>query len=371
MFKRIKKSIDEMGNIFMMSVWCIIFIAIFILIGKLSPHLFNIEKGDAFALAAIIMLLTIVPTIAIYKRYLLMGISSSKDNINDRYIKLELENKDLKKTNCELSNQIDTMLQTQQLVPQYKSARQLQVLTVSKSGHIVKEEELFPLKNLNVFEENFPKNKKLKFFNTELEEDDKWRVFFSDNKVYRYGVGIKLEEIRCAIDTKSDILYLKNVKLSRLNRLEDDYDGYIPEKDMTNHVWIIKKEKNGDFSIINDQQHNDFKRKYKAYQQDYAGQSIQNEIDNLCDFYTEGLQRILSSRYTDKFRFIGENENIGGVTWLSLSEGMKRHSHILTAFMNDLYLAFDAMELCADKNRDLDNALASGRHINQTQKFIS
>lgn len=255
----------------------------------------------------------------------------------------------------EKDNEIETMKQIQQLVTNYESSEQLQLFTVSKSGYIVKEEALYPLKNIKELSENFPGTYGDRMgFGREIKADDNWRVFYSDNKLYKYGVGIKLEQLYFA--TKLNIIYLKGIKFSRLARHDEDCKGYNPEVNVANHVWIVKRDKKNKYTIINKQQHNDFKEHYRGYQQDIAGQAIQRAIDNSCESLTERLHEVLETRYGGRIKFVNDNEDIENLRWQPLTEGLRTNSY-LQIFMNDLYLTFKAMQLCANNNQQLDNAL--------------
>ena len=87
-----------------------------------------------------------------------------------------------------------------------------------------------------------------------------------------------------------------------------------------------------------------------------AGSSIEKAIDERCEFFTDGLQRMLIARYGDHICFVKDEEDDGRFNWKTLSEGLRTSGDVRT-FMNDLYLAFDAMELCADNNPHLDKSL--------------
>lgn len=278
-----------------------------------------------------------------------------------------------KKLNSELSNlkseiavkdsEIDTLKQSKYLVTNYSPSRKLELLTVSKSGNIVKEEDLYPLKNVKnengkeIFSNIFPQKYYVGSLGRDIESSDNWRVFYSDNKLYKYGVGIELNDVYYAEDPNSNIIYFKNIKLSLLeDRREKMYGIYDPDENLTNHVWIVKRDYKGNYTIINEQQHNDFKKHYSGFQRNMAGVAIQNAIDKLCERFTEGLHKMLIARYGNSIRFVQDDENVDQIEWKTLSEGLRTNKDVKT-FMNDLYLAFDSMQLCADNNPYLDKSL--------------
>ena len=157
--------------------------------------------------------------------------------ITDKKKELESQIQELNGELAKRDSELNTLRQTQYLVTSYKSSRELQILTVSKSGHIVKEEALYPLKEVKnsmgveLFSMNFPKVERIMRSDRDLKEDDNWRVFYSDNTPYKYGVGIKLDDIRYAIN--SNIIYFKNVKIERLNRqIENGGGDYDPNEDL-------------------------------------------------------------------------------------------------------------------------------------------
>lgn len=278
----------------------------------------------------------------------------------DEKRKLDKVVSDLKGEVAKRDSELDTLRQTQYLVTNYKSSRELQILTISKSGHIVKEEPLYPLKKvknndgIEIFSDNFPKEPRIIRSDRDIQEDNDWKVFYSDNTLYEYGVGIKLDNISYAID--SNIIYFKNVNLIRLKRQIDDDGEYYPDEDLTNHVWIVSKDDLDNYTIINRQQHSTFKKRYRKFQRKMASKSIKSAIDELCKQFTDGLHKMLEARYGDNIRFVKNDEDFCHLNWKALSEGMQT-SRDVRAFMNDLYLAFDAMELCANNNPQLDKSL--------------
>lgn len=274
------------------------------------------------------------------------------------YSKMQEKMQILEGVIAEKDTEINTLRQTQQLVATYKRSKELQILMISKSGNIVKEEELYPLKNIKELNKNFPKKSFFLWLNKDIEANDNWRVFYADNQPYIYGVGIILDNVYFAIDLDTSNIYFKGVELSRLEyrRLPTFNKEYDPNANVANHVWIVKRDNNGNYSIINKQQHHDFKEHYRGYQQNKAGNAIQEEIDKLCYFFTKGLHDILHARYGNRIHFVDDNDNIENLNWMTLSEGLRTNRNV-QIFMNDLYLTFDAMELCANNNQQLDNAL--------------
>ena len=359
--KRTKQSIKDTATIGKLILCILVLTAFLIYFVKEAPEKFGIETIECLVMTAITMLVSIPLGWRMCSHYTKLNIATPNDSLekrlrdlNEEYEAKVRENASLCTAKTKLEQEIDTMRQTQQFAPTFTSSRQLQVLTISKSGHLVKEEDLFPLKNTDKFAENFPKYQR-RIGLRDLEQEDNYKVYLSQNKVYRYGVGVKFEDIKCAYDSRHNILYLKNLKLSRLVRHENDFGHYRPEDDSTNHVWIVKQHNNGNYEIINDNQHQQFKHKYKNSQIDMAGKAIQDAIDNLCEFYTEGLCKLLQTRYGEKIYFINDETFDANLEWVSLSEGLIRYRFIISTFMNDLYLAFDTMELCCDTNKEIDN----------------
>ncbi len=346
--------------------------------------LFNVEtSSESFAVAGFTWGITLVTVMLIGMKsmdYLMSRAHKTeleakfiekwrvKENIRKLNEEKERLNSKILDLNGELAlknDEIETMKQTQCLVTNYKSSRELQILTVSKSGHIVKEEPLYPLKKaknkngMEIFSKNFPQKSFLwGFLSRDIVSSDNWSVFYADNKLYKYGVGIKLDDVYYAVDLNSNIIYFKNIKLSLLaDRREEPSDGiFIPDKNITNHVWIVEKNDKEDYKIINDRQHTYFRKTYKDFQRDSADYAIQGAIKNLCEYFTIGLHNMLIARYGNNIHFVKDDENVDNLDWKTLSEGLRTNKDVRT-FMNDLYLAFDAMQLCADNNPNLDKAL--------------
>ena len=118
------------------------------------------------------------------------------------------------------------------------------------------------------------------------------------------------------------------------------------------------------YEIINNLQHSKFKNNYKQYQERETEKVIEEKIDEMCKFYTEGLWSILSIRYNNKIHFITDSEDMNKLEWKSITEGLRTNINIAT-FMKDLYLTFDTMEICAKNYQVLYNALLPEQSDNQ------
>lgn len=360
------KMFGNIANAVKICIGTTIFFSLFVgMCSYVAPLLIGVEKSDAYIIGVAIAMVTFGITIWMYDS-LKSFMPKSKE---DEY-KYELEklNKKIEESeqclsvkigeNAKLRSEMETMKQAQLLVPKYSKERNLQLFKISKSGYVVKEEELFSYKDIEhdlsgtikiKFSDNFPKKIRVGWMDTEITKDDNWRVFYSDNEIYEYEIGIKLEEIQYTIDPISKIVYFQGVKLSRLNRIHNT-----THLNIANHVWIVKRDNKGQYKIMNELQHNDFKVKYRTYQRDITDRSIRSEIDDkLCELYTNGLHEILTARYGDKIRFVKDCESGNFNGWKPLSET----NVAVETFISDLYLAFDTMKLCANNNKALDEAI--------------
>lgn len=342
------KRLNTIKSLIKVTVCAVIFLTMFISICSfIAPAIMHVSVTKAYLVGFAIAILTFIATFYVYKPLTSLLPKSPKESQKD----YEAEIRKLQTENSILCDQINTIEQVQQLTQSYASERNLQLMKISKSGYIVKEDKLSSFTNNEHFQENFPQSNLLQRI---FQNPNEWLVFYCNNKTYQYSIGFRLDDIRYAIDTNARIIYFKNVRLSRLAHIEEDYGEYDATHNDTNRVWIMSKDNNGEYTIINNDQHREFKDKYEEYQENATGNAIQDSIDKLCEYYTEGLHRILRQRYNNRIRFVEEEEIIRGVEWKTLSEGQRSNIDI-ALFMNELYLTFDTMILGAENNIDISN----------------
>ncbi len=344
------KKFNTVKSLIKVGVCATVFLILFTSICSfIAPSMMHISVTKAYVIGFIIATLTFIATIYIYKPLTSLLPTYQEKSQKD----YEEEIRKLQTENSILNNQINTIEQVQQLTQIYTSERNLQIMKISKTGFIVKEERLTSLTNDEHFHEIIPQSNWLQRM---FQNPREWFVFYCNNKTYQYSIGIRLDNIQYAIDYKARIIYFKNVELSRLDHIDEDYGEYDVTHNDANHVWIMSKDNNDNYTIINNEQHREFKDRYEEYQENVTGNAIQDSIDKLCEYYTEGLQRILCQRYSNRIRFVDKEEIIRGVEWKTLSEGQRTNIDI-ALFMNELYLTFDTMILGAENNVDFNNSM--------------
>ena len=136
------------------------------------------------------------------------NLSRMKDELNSQIAKLEDENRNLE-------DAVDTMKQTQQFIPEIQCDLRVQAFTVSKSGYVVKEEQLDLLRNNENFSSQIPPTS---WWQENIQNVDRWKVFYAGKHTNKYEIGIDLNQVKFAVDRNNKI-YLKGVKLERLNRI--------------------------------------------------------------------------------------------------------------------------------------------------------
>lgn len=331
--------------------YTLIFSVIFIAIcSYVAPNWLQIEATKAYIMGIIITALTITATLKMDKIISPLLSKSFKNQQRD----YEAEIRRMQEENFILNNRYDTLAQIQQFETSCKSNMALQVMKVSKSGYMVKEEKLMPLMEMEDFRNDLPEQKL-------FQDRNSWWVFYSDNTRYEYQIGIKLFDIQYAIDSNTNTIYFKNVNLCRLDRIANTNH----QTNQSNHIWIVKRNNNNVYEIINNPQHSRFKNNYKQYQESETKKVIEEKIDEMCNFYTEGLWNILSRRYNNKIHFITDREDL---EWKSITEGLRTNINI-TTFMKDLYLTFDTMEICTQNYQVLYNALLPEQSDNQATQI--
>ena len=275
------------------------------------------------------------------------NLSRMKDELNSQIAKLEDENRNLE-------DAVDTMKQTQQFIPEIQCDLRVQAFTVSKSGYVVKEEQLDLLRNNENFSSQIPPTS---WWQENIQNVDRWKVFYAGKHTNKYEIGIDLNQVKFAVDRNNKI-YLKGVKLERLNRIAPTVSVvFNPNNSDINHTWIVDCDRNGDYKIINDRGFLNFKNIYEAYQDHSVVNSIQSEIDNLCKRGTDGLQKLLKNVYRNNIKFINEGDSVDGqLEWRPITNGLQSNVNI-TRFMADLLIAFNAINMYTSNNEELDNAL--------------
>lgn len=275
------------------------------------------------------------------------NLSQMKDELNSQIEKLVNENRNLE-------DEVDTMKQTQQFVPEIQCDLRVQAFTVSKSGYVVKREKLDLLRNNEYFVGQIPD---ATWWQANVQHSDRWRVFYAGKHANKYEIGIDLNKVKFAVD-KNNTIYLKGVQLERLNRIAPTVpEEFNPNNGDINHTWIVDYDTDGDYKIINDRTFLNFKNIYEKYQNHLVINSIQCEIDNLCKRGTTGLQQLLKNVYRDNIKFINEENSVDSyLEWRPITNGLQSNVNI-TRFVADLLIAFNAINLYTSNNEELDNAL--------------
>lgn len=368
MFRKIKEKMAGIWNTIVIFFMLVLQIGVMALIVNVCSKYFDITSHAAIAISGLMWIMTLVTTILIgfgpiksimshfksteleeqmaLKRRI-ETMSKERDELNNRINSLTSKNRDMEQ-------ELETMRQTQQFIPEYQCDLKVQAFTVSKSGYVVKQEPLSTLKTHEYFKGSIPNPGLVQRW---VLSPDNWQVFYVSRHTNKYEIGIDLNKVQYAFDRDNCVIYYKNVKLERLNRIAADVPViFDPKNEDVNHTWIIEPKANGEHVIINDNNFSQFHKIYTQYQEHLVASSIQNEIDNLCKNGTAGLHDLLKKLYNNKIKFVADDENVNSrLVWHPITGGLQNAN--ITRFVADLFITFNAINLYTSNNEELDRAL--------------
>ena len=229
----------------------------------------------------------------------------------------ELEKKvhQLETRNRELENRLDTRSQTEGMPADIDFTFKLEQMEFSKKGYVVKEEPLASLKGDERFKNLVPD---VSIFNKMLDalmmKDQGVRKILYIRKYY-YKVSIGIDFSRIKYTFADDRILMAGVKFSRLHDISSELE---PDADDIDHCWILDTLDNW-AEIKHSTYYDLFKEAYTRMQDAETRDSLDAEVERLCQQYTDIFRRSIQSRFP-LVDFVESIEN-DDRSWYALREG--------------------------------------------------
>ncbi len=225
----------------------------------------------------------------------------------------ELERKvqSLEQENRNLSDKLDTRIQTGTLPTNIDYTFKIEQMEYSKTGYVVKEEELDKLDK-----DKFAVPDR-KFFETVWEENilktpSIRKILYIHKFYYKVTLGMDFSKI---MYTYEDGRVLFNGV--RFEKLHDISSELAQDSEDIDRCEILKI--NIDRTELRDDfQFDELKERYRTAQEDSVRESMEGEVAALCDQYTAALQDSIRGRFGDKVGFVDSLEDHRDKNWYSL-----------------------------------------------------
>lgn len=247
----------------------------------------------------------------------------AEQDLRDRVVTLESRNH-------ELESRLDTWSQTANAPANVSLSFKLETMTYDKTGYIVKEEPLSRFMEdprYKIADKKALSDKLSKFVDSLTHPGEK-KVLYIGKYYVKASIGLDFTKIKFSTD--GDALTFFGVKFTKLNDLAIEKN---PED--VNHCWLIND--NGEEVSINQADvYRDFTSVYADMRSKEAGQALENEVETLCERYTDVFRDNLLARFPT-IRFIDHIED-SSATWYSLKES-NRDSRVNQVAANMLLMA--------------------------------
>ena len=229
----------------------------------------------------------------------------------------ELEQKvnQLETRNRELENRLDTRAQTEGMPADIDFTFKLEQMEFSKKGYVVKEEPLASLKGDERFKNLVPD---VSLFNKMLDtlmmkEQGVRKILYIRKYYYKVSIGIDFSRIKYTF--ADDRILMAGVKFSRLHDISSELE---PDADDIDHCWILNTLDNW-AEIKHSTYYDLFKEAYTRMQDAETRDSLDAEVERLCQQYTDIFRRSIQSRFP-LVDFVESIEN-DDRSWYALREG--------------------------------------------------
>ena len=237
--------------------------------------------------------------------------------LEQQQIEHELEQKVdlLESRNRELENKLDTRAQTEGSPADIDFTFKLEQMEYAKKGYVVKEEPLESFASDDRFKGMIPD---VGLFNKMLDalmmKDQGVRKVLYIKKYY-YKVSIGLDFNRIKFTFADDQLLFSGVKFSRLHDISSELE---PDTDDIDHCWILNT-LDGWAEIKHPNYYDTFKDAYTRMQEAETRDSLEAEVESLCQQYTSIFRRNIQARFPQA-GFVESIED-SDRSWYALREG--------------------------------------------------
>ena len=223
---------------------------------------------------------------------------------------LQMENR-----NRELENKLDTRAQTEGTPADIDFTFKLEQMEYSKKGYVVKEEALEEFAGDERYKNMIPDvslwNKMLDAL--AMKEQGIRKVLYIKKYYYKVSIGIDFSKIKFSFDC--DRLLFSGAKFSRLHDISSELE---PDSGDIDHCWILNTI-DGWAEIKHSAYYDMFKDAYTRIQDAETHDSLEAEVESLCDQYTAIFRRNIQNRFP-KADFVESIED-SDRSWYALREG--------------------------------------------------
>ena len=223
----------------------------------------------------------------------------------------------LSSRNRELESRLDTRTQTAAMPGELDFTFKLEQMEFSKKGYVVKEESLDTFRVDDRFKEMIPNvNLFEKMLDALMMKEQGVRKILYIRKYY-YKVSIGIDFSRIKFTFVDDRILFSGVKFSRLHDISSELS---PDAGDINHCWIINTV--DEWAEIKHTAYYDlFKDAYTRMQDAETHDSLEAEVESLCQQYTAIFRRNIQLRFplVDFVESIEESE----LSWYALREGAR------------------------------------------------
>ncbi len=292
-------------------------LACFLLVGGniafflLFPHILS---GVSIVLSNVITLLLTFLAFRPLNNWLQSNLLQRQQELIEKMEKdRELENKvrSLELQNRDLSDRLDTRLQTGALPSEVDYTFKVEQMEYAKTGYVVKEEDLDRLDKEqfavpdrrfleSVWEDNIIKAPSIR------------KILYIHKFYYKVTLGIDFSKI--LYTRNDDTLLFYGVRFEKLHDISNEL---VQDGEDIDRCEIIKVNLDRT-EVRNDAQFDELKEQYRTAQEESVRESMEQEVSVLCGQYTVALQESIRTRFGNKVGFIDSIEPYRDKNWFTL-----------------------------------------------------
>lgn len=221
----------------------------------------------------------------------------------------------LESRNRELENKLDTRAQTEGMPADIDFTFKLEQMEYAKKGYVVKEEPLEDFTTDERYKRLIPDvslwNKMLDAL--AMKDQGIRKVLYIKKYYYKVSIGIDFSKIKFTF--ADDQVFFSGVKFTRLHDISSELE---PDADDINHCWILNSIDNW-AEIKHSAYYDAFKEVYTRMQDTETRESLENEVETLCQQYTAIFRRNIQSRFP-QIAFVESIED-SDRSWYALRDG--------------------------------------------------
>ena len=250
----------------------------------------------------------------------------------DRELERKVER--LEQENRDLTDKLDTRVQTGSLPSRLDYTFRIEQMEYGKQGYVVKEEDVDELDKERF---TIPDKKFLDVLleDSNLREASIRKILYIHKFYYKVSLGIDFSQMMYAMDGENVLFY--GVRFQKLHDISSELQ---PESGDIDRVEILKI--SGDKTEIrSDKDYDELKKQYRAARSEEVRTGMEEEVTALCNQYTATLQESIRGRFGDRVEFVDTIEGRRDMNWYALKGSTDPVIHeiagtllMLTAVMN-------------------------------------